>query len=185
VYNGWHTRRSRLEPHTARNPNRGNMTGQLPLARAQLLVKRILALRSTSHNNATAMTPTHTNSSLARGNQQDPIHTLRHIARNAFCDSRSRSSCSRRRAAVRARVGGPQRRVPCLTAPRASIPSPQVGVRGVRSGSCVRAREGGGGSATRRLRSRHPSRCSRTDLAEARLAGRGLIPYAHHRKHAG
>jgi hypothetical protein len=61
------------------------MTGQLPLARAQLLIKCISALGSTSHDSATAMTPVlhpHTNTSLAFGNQQDPILILEHVARN-------------------------------------------------------------------------------------------------------
>src|SRR5258706_995205 len=62
------------------------MTGQLPLAIAQLLIKCIPALRSTSNNDATAMTPVlhpNTNTSLALGNQQDPIFILGHIARFA------------------------------------------------------------------------------------------------------
>ena len=56
---------------------------------------------------------------------------------------------------------------------------------GLRSGSCVRAWEGGGGRATRRSRSRRPSRRRRTDLGEARLTGRGLILYAHYGKYRG
>ena len=89
------------------------------------------------------------------------------------------------RAAARARAGGPQRGAPRWGVPRASIPNQQAGFRGVKSGSCVRAWEGGGGRATRRSRSRRPSRRRRTDLGEARLTGRGLILYADHGKHAG
>ena len=62
------------------------MTGQLPFAIAQLLIKCIPAIRSTSDNDTTAMTPVlnaHTNTSLALGNQQDPIFILGHIARHA------------------------------------------------------------------------------------------------------
>ena len=65
------------------------MTGQLPLAIAQLLLKYTPALRSTSTNDATAMVLVlhpHTNPSLALGNQQDPIFILGHIAR---CASRA------------------------------------------------------------------------------------------------
>ena len=75
--------------------------------------------------------------------------------------------------------------VPRWEALRASVPSPQVDFLGVISGGCVRAREGGDGRVTRRSRSRRLSRHRRTDLAEARLAGRGPILYVHHGKHAG
>jgi hypothetical protein len=112
------------------------MTGQLLLARAQFLVKRILALRSTSHDNAMAMTPTHTNSSLARGNQQDPIHTLGHIARNAFCDFSIPVLLLAPDAQLFERVGGPQ-------------------VKGTGGSSCVYSRPTGGrpGGEIRKLHS--------------------------------
>jgi len=62
------------------------MTGQLPGAIAQTLIKRVPVLGVTCRDNATAMTPVlhpHTNSSLAFGDQQDPILILGHIARSA------------------------------------------------------------------------------------------------------
>jgi len=86
VYDRRHTRRSRLESHTCPKPNWRYMTGQLPLAITQPLIKRIPALGATSHDNATAMTPVlhrHTNTTLALGNQQDPIPIFGYIARSA------------------------------------------------------------------------------------------------------
>ena len=74
------------------------MTGQLPLAVAQLLIKRIPAFGATSHDNVTAVTLVlhpQTNSSLALGKQQDPIFTLGHVARSAPAPSLSQPSCSR------------------------------------------------------------------------------------------
>ena len=63
------------------------MTGQLPLAIAELLIKCIPALGATSDDDATAVTPVlrpHTDTSLAFGNQQDAILILGYIARGAF-----------------------------------------------------------------------------------------------------
>ena len=62
------------------------MAGQLPLAITELFIKCIPALRATSHDDATTMTPIlypHTDTSLAFGNQQDAILILGHIARGA------------------------------------------------------------------------------------------------------
>ena len=62
------------------------MTGQLPLAIAELLIKCIPALGATSDDDATAVTPIlypHTDTSLAFGNQQDAILILGHITRGA------------------------------------------------------------------------------------------------------
>ena len=159
------------------------MSGQFPFAIAQLLVKCIPALRPTSNNDATAMTPAlhpHTNTSLALGNQQDPIFILRHIARPA---SRSFS--------VLVLLFPPdaqlfERTLEVLSEGYLrSVPSLRVGFRGVISGSCVRLREGGDGRATRRWRSCHPSRRRKTDLEAARTIGREPMPYVHHGKHAG
>jgi hypothetical protein len=65
------------------------MTGQLPLAIAQLLINRVMALRTTSNNGATVMAPvlhTPTDASLALKTQQDPIFILGQISRR---DSRA------------------------------------------------------------------------------------------------
>ena len=62
------------------------MAGQLPLAIAQLLIKRIPPFRATSNNRVKAMTlvlHTHTDASPALGNQQDPILVLRQVSRRA------------------------------------------------------------------------------------------------------
>ena len=62
------------------------MTGQLPLAIAELFIKCIPAFGATSDDDATAMTLIlypHTDTSLAFGNQQDAILILGHIARGA------------------------------------------------------------------------------------------------------
>ena len=62
------------------------MTGQLPLAIAELFIKCIPAFGTTSDDDATAVTPilyAHTDTSLAFGNQQDTILILGHIARGA------------------------------------------------------------------------------------------------------
>lgn len=59
------------------------MTGQVPLAVAQLLIQRIPALSATYYKSATAMTPilhTYTNASLALGNQEDPVLVLGQFA---------------------------------------------------------------------------------------------------------
>ena len=159
------------------------MTGQLPLAIAELLIRCTPAIGATSHDDATAVTPVlypHTNASLAFGNQQDPILILGHIARGAACAFPVSVFLFPPRARWRSSARAPRRE-----APRAFVPGLQVGFQGVRSRSCVRAREGGGGRATRRSRSRCQTRRCRIDLGEARLTGRGLIPYAHHGEHAG
>ena len=161
------------------------MHGQLPLAIAQLLIKCIPALRSTSNNDATAMTPVlhpDTNTSLALGNQQDPIFILGHIARFASRSFLVPVLLFPPDAQLFERA---QQWAPRWAAPRASVPSLRVGFRGVIPESCVRARGGGGGRTTRSWCSRHVSRRRRTDLGAARLAGRGPTPYVHHGKHAG
>ena len=78
--------------------------------------------------------------------------------------SRSRSSGSRLTRSCSSARWRSSAGVPHWAAPRASVPSLRAGFRVVRSGSCVRAWEGGGGRATRRSRSRRPSRRRRTDL---------------------
>jgi hypothetical protein len=122
------------------------MTGQLPLAIAQLLIERIPALRSMSNNDVTAMVPalhTHTDTSLALGNQQDPIFILVQISIHASRAFPAPVLLFPLRADVQARAGGPRRGVPRWAAPRASAPGPQVGFLRARSRSCVRARAGG------------------------------------------
>jgi hypothetical protein len=74
-----------LNPITARKPNRGHMTGQLPLARAQFLIKRISAFRAISHDNVTAMTPVlHPHNKLQpRLRESTGSHPHSRIAKNA------------------------------------------------------------------------------------------------------
>ena len=124
------------------------MTGQLPLVVAALLIKCTPTLGATSDDDATAVTPVlHP---LVFGNQQDPILILGHIARGAshafpvsVLLSPPPTQLLERALEVLSEghlVGGPS----CI------CPSQQMGFRGVRSGSCARAWEGGGGRAARK-----------------------------------
>ena len=141
------------------------MTGQLPLAIAKLLIKCISALGATSDDDATAVTPILYQPRLRESTGSYPhsrTYRQRRLPRLPSLGSPVPAS----HAAARARAGDPQRGAPrwghlvggtSLGAPRTSVPSQQVGFRGVRSGSCARAWEGGGGRAARRPRSRRPS----------------------------
>ena len=60
-----------------------DMTGQLPLAIAQLLISPRIHEQRRRYGDDTSSAPAHT--SLAFGSQQDPILILRHTARGASC----------------------------------------------------------------------------------------------------
>ena len=105
------------------------MIGQPPLDIAQLLIRCIPGLRTTSNNETTAMAPvlhTHTSTSLALGNQQDPYFILEHLQTRlprlpgpgppvlAWC------------VAVRVCTGGPRRGDSRWAAHRGSVLSPWV-----------------------------------------------------------
>ena len=137
-----HTCRSRIEPLTDSKPIRKDISGQLPLAIAQLLISPRSHEQRRRYGDDTSSAPAHT--SLAFGNQQDPILILRHVARSAsrafpvsvllFPPRPQLLKPALEALSVGLLVGG---------APRASVPSQQEGFRGVRSGSCVRIWEGG------------------------------------------
>ena len=143
---------ARLNPVLPANRIGGARLGN---SHSPTLIKRIPTLRTTSNNDATAMAPvlhahTNTNTSIVLGNQRDPVFTLGHNSRGASRIFRSRSSRSRFTRSCPSACWRFLSGVRCWVAPCASIPSPQVGFQRVRSGSCVWAREGGGGRATRR-----------------------------------
>ena len=147
------------------------VTGQLPLAIAQLLIKCIPALRPTSNNDATAMTPVlhpYTTTSLCpRGINRIPSSFSGIYHDVPPVPSRSWLSYSRLTRSCSSASWKSSAREPRWAAPHGSVSSLRVGFQGVRSGRSVMAREGGGGKATRGWRSR-PSRCRKTDLGVTR-----------------
>ena len=181
------------------------MTGQLPLTITELLIQCIPAPGATSHeprgcdsDDAHIQTPAclresrgrHPHSRTYRQRRPPPpqflvlLFPLDILSKQIPLLSKSRlvtnatttCSCSSahwRSSARSTSLGG--------------LPMRLFPAHGSTSGGEIRKlrSEGEGGRATRRSRSRRPSQRRRTDLGEARLAGRGPIPYAHRGKHAG
>ena len=148
------------------------MTGQPPVAIARL-IKRTPSLRATSNDDATAM-------AVARGQRDPRLYSwIYRQTRQTHLPGPGLPVPAQRAARWRSLAGPLFGGISCVyPQPTAELPGPMI--RTVRSGTGERRWKG-----YSRLRSRRLTRGRRTDRAGAGLAGRGLIPYAYHRKYAG